>query len=63
MPSTRYTAHVQVVRIDETEEYSANNRGKIPKSDKTEVASITVRANDLEALRDKLVKHIELIDE
>lgn len=66
MSDTHYTATLEVTKTEQTKGRSADDygRGKVePSRDVANVARIVVRADDLAALRDKLVKHVELIDE
>jgi len=54
----RYLAKVEIFEIDDS---NGTGRDKDTRTIHAEVADFTVRATDLDALKDKLTQHIELI--
>jgi len=70
MSAEHYTATIEVTRTKRTPETVSSGsygRGEIrtapePKREVVDVARLVIRAETLDALRDKLGRHVELID-
>lgn len=65
-PEEHYTATVEVTKTigpQQPKNARGYNEGEPTKRKVTEVARVTVRAETMPKLREKLAKHIELIDD
>lgn len=61
-PAKRYVATVEIIEVTETGESKGYNRDIPAKKDSRELAKFVVRDPDLEKLKDKLQKHVGLVD-
>jgi len=64
--STRFTAVIKIVKVEETAAVSgryANDKGTPATSKDTELANIVVRNTSLESLLAKTKAHLDLVEE
>lgn len=65
--STHYVVRVEVTRVDqgtkETGDSSGYNKTEKPHRAATKVATVVIKGDELEQLKDRVVKHLELVED
>ena len=62
-PKIHFVAHLKIEKVEKEPRSMSGDRGKTPPRVIDEVTHLTIKADTLEALTEKLGKHIAIIEE